>query len=164
MAHDHLCIVNKGILESLILVAAVGVSDFGLVRGFCEIAAEELERSIEMKKGDLWSHSLLKNEVDHIIVVVNSLLVHRRTRQRKRQDSCPSNTKREVLGAHSSNALNILLVVVIVLIRNVVFGTIIPNQDIHERRRLALLSSSTLDLTGRARNAKAKVLWEIVAV
>ena len=120
--------------------------------------------SVKVQKCNFRGHPLLNNVFSHIIIVLDSLRADRCSRQGKGQDSRPGDAEREVLYAHGSDSLNVLLVVLVVLISNVVFLTRVLNQDVRKSQRLAFFRSSTLDLACQAGNAKCETRRKIVAV
>ena len=65
--------------------------------------------------------------------MINALLIDRCSRQCERQDSRPRDAEREMLDTHSSNSFDVLLIVVVVLVGDIAFGSIVLHKDVHQR-------------------------------
>lgn len=117
-----------------------------------------------MKHRDHGLHARIKNGLDQIIVMVNSLLVDRSARKDKRQDAGPWDRETVVLNTHGCQALDVLLVQKVVLIGYVVLGLITVNQLLQKGRRTSLERDGAFDLSGAASNPKHEIFGEIIAV
>lgn len=57
-----------------------------------------------------------------------------------------------------------MLIVVVMLVGDIIFGSIVLYENVHQRWRFALFGSSSLDLTGRASDTKFESRREVVAI
>lgn len=88
------------------------------------IAGDKHQWTVKVEHRDNGLHSRIENSFDHIIVMINGLLIDRSAGQDKRQDPSPWNGETIVLHAHGRDSLDVLLVQEIVLIGDVVSGLI----------------------------------------
>ena len=164
MGHGDFGVVDETIDEGFVLVSAVHVADLGTVLGGRQVGAEELEGRVEVEQCHFGDHAFVEDEVDHVVVVIDAFLIDRGAWKSERQDSGPRNAEREVLDAHRSDSLDILLIVVVMLVGDIALGSTVLNQNVHQRGRLALFGRSSLDLTSTRGHAKFETRREVVAV
>ena len=164
VGEDDFAVVHKRILERLILVRAIDIANQWLVCSRTQVAAVELQRRVEVKQCHGRNHSFLQNIIQQIAVVVDSLLVDRRPPENEGQNPGPCNAQGIILDAHRSEALDVLLVEVVVLVGDVVFGPVVRDQDLHERRCFPFFSYGTLDLCRGACDSEHEVLGKVVAI
>lgn len=117
-----------------------------------------------MEYRDGWLHSLFEDEVDQIVVVIDTLLVDWRPRKSERKNARPSYTETVVLDTLRSESFNVLLVKVVVLVCRIVLRPIVLDKQLHHGRSTALFSDSSLDLGGRTCHAKDEIFRKVIAV
>jgi hypothetical protein len=113
--HHDLAIIHPGILKSRVLEAIVQEAVLGIAADAlgADIRIEDQGR-VDVSECDDRLHAFLQNEIDQIVVVLQALLIDRRSWQSEWQNALPGYAERVVRHSHSSKALDILLVQIII--------------------------------------------------
>ena len=121
MRHEDLAIVDKGIFPRHVLVATLeatvqvaNAASAWLDEHIADVG-EELERAVVVEDGNSRQHAFFQNKVDEFVIVRKAWLIDRCTWEYKREDTCPWNGEAVILYAHGCDALNVLLVEIVVL-------------------------------------------------
>src|SRR4051812_32706170 len=120
VCHDNLPVVDERVLESFVLVCSITIAELYRIRSSADVVRVKYQRRVKVDKCDCRNHALGKDKVDEIIVVVQSCLVDRSSRQRERQYSGPWDRETVVLNTNGSKPFNVLLVQKVVLVCHVV--------------------------------------------
>lgn len=154
MRHKNLTIVDKCIFPRYILIAAlkatvqVANSASAWLDEHGADVGEELEWAVVVVNDDGRQHALFQDKVDEFVIMRKTRLINWCTWEYKREDTCPGNGEAVVLYAHGCDALNVLLVEIVVFIGYPVWrlAWVVKASNIVVGWRPALVGDSTFNL------------------